>query len=92
VLYRANLVSQVEGSGSSLRSSFFIDLESFNRDGARRTYRVGSPNFQRPMVSAYHIRKVMIAPHDGSMIFVIEMIIPDGRSFNVRYMVEAVRL
>ena len=92
ILYRANLVSQVEGSGSSLRSSFFIDLESFNRDGARRTYRVGSPNFQRPMVSAYHIRKVMIAPHDGSMIFVIEMIIPDGRSFNVRYMVEAVRL
>ena len=92
IFYRATLVSQVEGSGSSLRSSFYIDLERTKNDGSRRTYKVGTPQFQRPMVSAYHIRKVMIAPHDGSMIFVIKMIMPEGRNFNVRYMVEAVRL
>ena len=90
--YKATLVSQVEGSGASLRSSFYIDLERTARDGARKTYRVGTPQLRRSLISAYHIRKVMIAPEDGSMIFVIEMIIPDGRTFDVRYMVEAVRL
>jgi predicted secreted protein len=90
--YRASLVSHVEGSGTSLRSSFHIDLERTTRDGARRTYRIGTPLLQRPLITAYHIRKVMIAPHDGSMIFVIAMITQDGDNFDVRYMVEAVRL
>ena len=90
--YRASLVSQSEGSGVSLRSSFYINLERTERDGSRQTYRVGSPQLMRPMVSSYHIHKVMIAPQDGSMIFVIQMIMPEGRHFNVRYMVEAVRL
>jgi len=91
--YRASLVSQVEGSGVSLRSSFYIDLERTARDGSRKTYRVGTPQLKRQMISDYHIRKVMIAPRDGSMIFVIEMIVQDSRrNFDVRYMVEAVRL
>ena len=90
--YRASLVSQTEGSGSSLRSSFYINLERTARDGTRTTYRVGTPQLRRPMISSYNIRKVMIAPNDGSMIFVIEMTRQDGASFDVRYMVEAVRL
>jgi predicted secreted protein len=90
--YRASLISQVEGSGSSLRSSFYIDLERTNRDGSRQTYRVGTPQLRRPLIASYHIRKVMIAPRDGSMIFVIEMRRQDGADLNIRYMVEAVRL
>jgi len=90
--FRASLVSQVEGSGASLRSSFYINLEKTTSDGSVQTYQIGTPQLKRPLVSAYHIRKVMIAPHNGSMIFVIEMIKRDGRHFDVRYMVEAVRL
>jgi predicted secreted protein len=90
--YRATLVPQVEGSGQALRSSFFITLERTARDGTRRVYTVGTPQLKRPLIASYHIRKVMIAPHDGSMIFVIEMRRQDGGSFDIRYMVEALRL
>jgi len=90
--YRASLVSSVEGSGASLRSSFYINLERTARDGSRKTYTVGTPQLKRPMIASYKIRKVMIAPRDGSMIMVIEMRRHDGSSFDIRYMVEAVRL
>jgi len=34
----------------------------------------------------------MIAPHDGSMIFLIEMKRQEGGGINIRYMIEALRL
>ena len=91
VTYRATLVSLVEGEGENLRSSFFINLESISRDGLRRAYTVGSPQLRRPLISSYDIQRVMIAPMDGAMIFVIKMRRLDGDSFSIRYMVEAVR-
>jgi len=90
--YRASLVSMVEGSGATLKSSFYINLERTGRDGAKKTYTVGTPQLKRPLVSAYRIRKVMTAPQDGSMIFVIEMRIQEGGNTNIRFMVEALRL
>ena len=90
--YYASLVSEVEGSGPGLKSSFYIDLERTSKDGSKKTYRVGNPQLKRPLVSSYRIRKVMIAPHDGSMIFLIEMKKQEGTDFNIRYMVEALRL
>ena len=91
-LYRANLVSHVEGSGTALKSSFLINLERTGRDGSKKTYTVGTPQLKRPLVASYRIRKVMIAPQDASMIFVIEMTRKNGESFDIRYMVEALRL
>ena len=90
--YRATLVPQIEGSGASLRSSFYINLERTARDGSRRTYTVGTPQFRRPLITSYHIRRVMVAPHDGSMIFVIEMRRREGANTSIRYMVEALQL
>ena len=90
--YQASLVSDVEGSGQGLKSSFYINLERTSRDGSKKTYRVGNPQLKRPLVSSYRIRKVMIAPRDGSMIFLIEMNKQEGSSLNIRYMVEALRL
>jgi len=90
--YRASLVSYVEGSGASLKSSFHINLERTARDGSKRTYTVGTPQLKRPLIASYRIRKVMIAPRDGSMIMVIEMKRQEGADFDIRYMVEAVRL
>jgi predicted secreted protein len=91
--YRASLVSSVEGSGSTLESSFYINLEKISRSGDRKTYTVGTPQVKRPLVASYRIRKVIIAPHDGSIIFVIEMKKQtSARDFDIRYMVEAARL
>jgi predicted secreted protein len=91
--YKASLAPSVEGSGPSRKSSFYINLERTGRDGSRKTYTVGTPQVKRPLIGSYRIRKVMIAPHDGSMIFVIEMKKLDPASgFDIRFMVEALRL
>ena len=90
--YRATLVPFVEGSGTSLKSSFYINLERTTRDGAKKNYTVGTPQLKRSLIVSYRIRKVMIAPNDGSMIFVIEMKRLEDGETNIRYMVEAVRL
>jgi predicted secreted protein len=90
--YRAALSASVEGSGESLRSSFHISLERTGRDGKKQTYTVGTPQLKRPQITSYGIKKVMVAPHDGSIIFVIEMRKQSANGFDVRYMVEALRL
>jgi predicted secreted protein len=90
--YRATLVPFVEGSGESLKSSFYINLENFSSGGTRKTYTVGTPQLKRPQIASYRIKKVMIAPHDGSIIFVIEMKKRAAGSYDIRYMIEATRL
>lgn len=90
--YRAMLVSSVEGSGPALKSSFYIDLERTAKDGTQKTYVVGTPQLKRPDIASYRIRKVVIAPKDGSMILVIEMKKQNGSGYDIRYMVEALKL
>lgn len=90
--YRASLVSYIEGSGASLKSSFYINLERTSKDGSKKNYTVGTPQLKRPLIVSYRIRKVMTAPRDGSMIMVIEMKKQDGSDLVIRYMVEALRL
>ena len=90
--YRATLVPYLEGTGPALKSSFYINLERTSKDGSRKNYTVGTPQLKRPLIASYRIRKVMIAPQDGSMIFVIEMKKIDGGEIFIRYMVEALRL
>jgi predicted secreted protein len=90
--YRATLVPFVEGSGESLKSSFYINLENSSPNGTRKTYTVGTPQLKRPHIASYRIKKVMIAPHDGSIIFVIEMKKQAAGGYDIRYMIEAARL
>jgi predicted secreted protein len=90
--FRAALVPSVEGAGDSLKSSFYINLEKQDKDGKTSSYTVGTPALKRPLVASYRIRKVMTAPQDGSMIIVIEMKKRNGADWDIRYMVEAVRL
>jgi len=90
--YLASLIPTVEGSGTALKSSFYINLERTDRDGSKKVYTIGTPQLKRPLIAAYRIRKVVMAPHDGSMIFVIEMKQQGIGDFDIRYMVEALRL
>ncbi|MDR3123618.1 MAG: DUF2259 domain-containing protein [Treponema sp.] len=90
--YRAALIPTLEGSGGNLQSSFYINVERTARDGSKRTYTVGSPHIKRPLISSYRIRKVVVAPQDGSLIFVVETKKPGNDGFDIRYMTEALRL
>ncbi len=90
--YKATLVPYIEGTGAQLKSSFFINLEYTAKNGTKKSYVVGTPQLKRPLIASYSIRKVMIAPRDGSMIFVIEMKKQGDTGYDIRYMVEAIRL
>ena len=91
VSYHAALVETVEGSGASLRSSFFISLRRTTRYGETRTFTVGSPGVWRNGILSYRIRQVLVSPSSESMVFVIEMRRVAGNTHDIRYMVEAVR-
>jgi predicted secreted protein len=91
--YRAQLISSIEGGGANLASSFYIILEQTGADGSKKTFpQVGNPQIKRPLISSYRIRKVMIAPLERSIIFVIEMRKQSSDGLDIRYMVEALRL
>jgi len=90
--YVATIVSFVEGTGDTIKSSFFINLDRTKVDGSKKSYVVGTPQLKRPAVLAYRICRVIIAPKDGSMIFVIEMTKKAASGSDIRYMVEALRL
>lgn len=91
VSYKADLVPYVEGSGDSLKSSFYINLERKTANGTVKNYVVGTPQIKRPLIESYRIRRAVIAPRDGSLIFVIEMKKRSASGHDIRYMVEAVR-
>ncbi len=90
--YTATLVPFVEGSGADLKSSFYINLVRTAPDGSVKKYVVGTPQLKRPQIAAYRIRRAMIAPKDGSLILVVEMRRRSASGFDLRYMVEALRL
>ncbi|MCL2479065.1 MAG: DUF2259 domain-containing protein [Treponema sp.] len=90
--YNAVLVPIVQGSGDNLTSSFYINLEQTGKDGAKKTFTVGSPSVKRPLIESYRIRKVIKVPGDGSVIFIIEMKKQNGPDYDIRFMVEALHL
>jgi len=90
--YRAELVSTVFNSGSSISSSFYINLESRSPNGQVKNYTVGNPQIKRPQTASYNIKKVLIDADGESLIFVIEMKKIAENSHDIRYMIEALRL
>ncbi|MDR2342916.1 MAG: DUF2259 domain-containing protein [Spirochaetaceae bacterium] len=92
VHYDASLKSILHGSGTGVKSSFYILFNSLNGKGFKKMYRVGSPNVTRDGVTSYSIKKAIVNPERTSMILVIEMTVLNGNGADIRYMVEAFRL
>jgi predicted secreted protein len=87
--FKMSLVQSVEGSGSSIRSSFYILMEVADSNGFVQTYTVGHPNFKRKMIAEYAIGRVIAGPDNRSLVIIISKKDTDN---NIRYMVETVRL
>ncbi|MDR2151102.1 MAG: DUF2259 domain-containing protein [Spirochaetaceae bacterium] len=92
IVYKATLVESVEGTGSSLTSSFYINLEQTSANGAKKNYKVGTPQVKRSLITAYHIKRIIISPKSNALIMVITMQKKSDNDFDIRYMVEAVHL
>jgi predicted secreted protein len=94
--YKAELIPSINGSGQSVRSSFYINLEVRSQNGQVRNYTVGHQDIVRQKIASYNIKRVIIDANGGSVIFVIEMRCVAGtgaeNGYDIRYMVEALRL
>jgi predicted secreted protein len=90
--YTARLVPTINGGGTDTRSSFYINLDVRSPDGRITSYTVGTPNFVRQRIVSYNIKRVIINASGDSLIFVIEMKRVAENGYDIRYMVEALRL
>ena len=90
--YKAQLISTITGGGQNVKSQFYINLEVFSPNNFYRTYKVGSPNFFRQGIVQYNFKRVLIDSTGSSIIFVIEMMFTTDNGYDIRYMVEALRL
>jgi predicted secreted protein len=91
-IYKAELIPSINGSGQGVRSSFYISLEVSRNGQLLRNYTIGNPGFVRQQIASYNIKKVLIDSDGGSIIFVIEMRRAAENGYDIRYMVEALRL
>ena len=90
--YSAQLVPVIIGSGQNASSRFHINLQVTFSNGQVRSYTVGTPNLMRQRIVQYNIKRVLINDLGTSLIFVIEMKRAAENGFDIRYMVEAVRI
>jgi predicted secreted protein len=85
--YNAHLITTAQG--------FFIRLDAYNNlefSGQSKRYDIGAPNRHRQGVVQYNIKRVIVDSSGNSLIFVIEMKRTAANGFDIRYMVETVRL
>ncbi|MCL2809758.1 MAG: DUF2259 domain-containing protein [Treponema sp.] len=90
--YNAQLVPTITGSGQNVSSKFHINLDVTSPNGRVKNYTVGTPNFVRQRIAQYNIKRVLIDADGNSLVFVIEMRRVAANGFDIRYMVETVRL
>ena len=90
--YNAQLIPTITGSGQNVKSQFYINLDVSSPNGQFRTYKVGTPTFVRQGIVQYNIKRVLIDSNGNSFIFVIETMHATDNGYDIRYMVEALRL
>jgi len=90
--YKARIIPTVTGSGQTTRSSFYIEMEIQYPNGMTSRITVGNPQIVRQRIASYNIKRVLIDSAGNSLIFVIEMRRVAESGFDIRYMVEVIRL
>lgn len=89
--YRVELLQSTFGSGDSVSASFHVNL-TVTSGSEERYYTVGLPDYRREGVTSYRIRRIYSSPDDASLVFVVEKREHADTGFDVRYMVESVRI
>ena len=80
-------------SKGSVFSSFGIAVSFTAKEGASVKRVVGgNPDIKRPGVKAYVIRRIIAAPDERTLVFIVEKRTVDKGDPTVRYMVEALKL
>jgi predicted secreted protein len=87
-LYTVRLNQDRKGSGTTVSSSFWIDVDVKYASGKSATHKIGRPDYYRKGVKEYRIKYLLLAPDGKSLIFVLEKSVIDAEGESIRYMVE----
>ncbi len=88
--YKVSLVQNTQGTGKDVRSAFHLLLTVQENNGKTRSFVVGLPEFFRDGVRSYRVARILLAPNDRSMIFIMQKEEVDESGANIRFMVETV--
>lgn len=92
-MYYVQLVPTVKGSGKSLTSSFYINLEKKDAEGnVIASQKIGTPSINRKGVTNYRIEKIVCDKKSKNIVFIVEKTILDDTGVNIRYMIETATL
>lgn len=91
--YSFTLVPYVQGSGTSVVSSFYINVEKKDADGNQLAkFVAGSPDVKRSGINGYAIEKIMCDAVGKSFVIVVAKLSEENDAPSVRYMVETFTL
>ncbi len=71
-------------------AAYWLAISVKNKDGTVHDYRAGNLSLRRAGVKAYHIKEIILAPNNASLVFLIQREEQDERGNNIRYMIETV--
>jgi predicted secreted protein len=90
--YEVALNQKAAEAGGSVSSSFGIAVSRAAKDGAAKRVVGGNPDIKRAGVKAYVIRRIIAAPDERTLVFILEKRMVDKSGGAIRYMIEALKL
>jgi predicted secreted protein len=90
--YEVSLNQSSSEAKGGVFSSFGIALSCTAKDGAAKRVVGGNPDIKRQGVKAYVIRRIIAAPDEKTLLFIVEKRMIDKGDPAIRYMVEALKL
>ncbi|MGN0729215.1 DUF2259 domain-containing protein [Treponema sp.] len=89
IFYHVRLVPVFNGKGKNCRSKFFIEVLKKDSSGnTLSSISVGTPDFERPGITAYQIERIFTDKSGKSLVFVVKKTLEDDTGISIRYMVE----
>lgn len=90
--YEVALNQKAAESGGSVSSSFGLAVTLAAKDGSSKRATGGNPDIKREGVKEYVIRRIIAAPDERTLIFIVEKRMQAKGDSAIRYMVEAIKL
>jgi predicted secreted protein len=90
--YEVSLNQRSTEQKGTASASFGIALTYTSKDGTVKRVVGGNPDIKRPGVKAYVIRRIIAAPDEKTLVFLVEKRTFDKGDPAIRYMVEALKL
>jgi len=90
--YEVSLNQKASEAPGSISSSFGISVTRTAKDGAAKRIVGGNPDIKRAGVKEYVIRRIIAAPDEATLVFIVEKRMADKGGGAIRYMIEALKL